>query len=99
MTDLGNGHHRRPETRPQSANGNGNGDSRLANYRLGELERRMDTIEGKADDLISRAVKIEERLNEVATKSYVLWVVIIVAGGSFATLVGHLIVRSMMAGS
>ena len=80
---------------PPTSNG-GNGG--LTRHRLEELEQRMGMVEGKVDDLRNTCTRIETKLDNVGTKSYVLWIL----GGTSAvlvlSLVGHLLIRSFSSG-
>ena len=79
--------------------GNGGGNGNLTRHRLNDLERRMEKLESKVDDLIGLCTRLDEKLNEVASKSYVLRIlcvtVVVTVGGSLATIVGHAIMRTL----
>ena len=80
------------KTLPSTGN-NSNGG--LTNHRLSELERRMGVIEGKVDDLVKTCERIEEKLNQTASKSYVLWIFGGTASVGALTIVGHMFVRTL----
>jgi len=92
VTELGS----KRTVHPPSSGGNGNGV--LTSHRLTELERRMGIVESKVDNLVNTCTRIETKLDTVASKSYVLWIF----GGTSAvlvlTLVGHAVVRTLVAG-
>ena len=76
-------------------NSNGGGSGDLTNYRLERLEDRMGVVESKVDDLIVTCARIDEKLNNLASKSYVLWIFGGTALTLIVTIVGHLLIRSM----
>ena len=78
--------------RPLPENGDG-GDGGRTNHRLKELERRAQNIENKINGMNITLTEINTKMDEKASKSYVLgW-----ALGTFAlailTLLGHLLIR------
>ncbi len=80
--------------------GSGGGNGNLTRHRLNDLERRMEKLESKVDDLIGLCARIDEKLNEVASKSYVLRIlcvtVVVTIGGSLATVIVHAIMRTLV---
>ena len=64
-------------------------------HRLKDLERRMETLEGKVDDLIGLCTRLDEKLNEVASKSYVLWIFCGTVGTLLATVIIHAVMRTL----
>ena len=76
----------------------GNGNGGLTRHRLTELERRMGTLEGKVDDLGNTCTKIETKLDEIASKSYVLWIFGVTTAVLVLSLVGHLVIRTVGSG-
>lgn len=75
--------------------GNGGGNGNLTRHRLKDLERRMETLEGKVDDLIGLCTRLDEKLNEVASKSYVLWILCGTIGALLATVIIHAVMRTL----
>lgn len=80
---------------PPGGAGTSGGNGGLTRHRLNELERRMGTLEGKVDDLVVTCAEIKTKLDEIASKSYVLWIF----GGTAAVLIlslaGHLMIRTL----
>ena len=76
---------------PHGGNGDGGG---VTGFRLGELERRMGVIEGKVDDLTNTCTRIETKLNELASKSYVLWIFGGTAAVIILSILGHMLLRA-----
>lgn len=76
----------------------GNGNGGLTRHRLNELERRMGTLEGKVDDLVVTCAEIKTKLDEIASKSYVLWIFGGTAAVLILSLVGHLMIRTLGSG-
>lgn len=82
-------------------NGNG-GNGNVVRYRLEELERRMGILEDKVDRLTVTCTRIDERLGALAdklddlpSKSYVLWIFGATAAVLAVSLIGHLFIRSI----
>ena len=59
-----------PPSAPGSGGGGGNGG--LTRHRLDELERRMNGVEGELRQLNTTCTRIETKMDEIASKSYVL---------------------------
>lgn len=83
---------------PPGGSGTGGGNGGLTRHRLSELERRMGTLEGKVDDLAVTCAEIKTKLDEIASKSYVLWIFGGTAAALVLSLVGHLLIRALGAG-
>lgn len=81
-----------------SGTGGRNGNGGLARYRLDELERRMGTLEGEVRELVTKCTRIETKLDEIASKSYVLWIFVGTVAASIVTIVGHLLIRTLTSG-
>ena len=79
-----------------AGSGGGNGNGGLTRYRLEELERRMTGVEGKVDLLINTCTKIETRMDELASKSYILRVFGATAAVLVLSLVGHLLILTLL---
>ena len=76
---------------PNGGDGNGN----LIRHRLNELERRMGVLESKVDTLAITCTRIETKLGDIASKSYVLWVFGVTAAVLLLSVVGHMFIRSL----
>lgn len=76
-----------------SGTGGRNGNGGLTRYRLDEVERRMGTLEGEVRELVATCTRIETRLDEIAGKSYVLWIFGGTAAAFIVTIAGHLLIR------
>jgi len=73
-------------------NGGGGG---LTAFRLAELERRVDRLEERIGDLKSACDKITTKVDELPSKSYVLWHTVVVVVVALFTLLGHLAIRAI----
>ena len=81
-----------------SGTGGRNGNGGLARYRLDELERRMGTLEGEVRELVVTCTRIETKLDEIASKSYVWRIFSGTAVLCIVTIVGHLLIRTLTSG-
>ncbi len=82
-----------PPTRPPGSD-RGNGNGRLTDHRLTELERRMGALETQVIDIGKGIARIETKLDEMASKS-LLWQVFAGSGAlAVLTFVAYLLVRS-----
>ena len=72
--------------------GNGNG---VHGYRLDALEKRLEKLESNLGDINNRTIAIESKLDNVATKNYVLWIFVVTMGVSIFGLLGHLLIRNL----
>ena len=84
-----------PEARIGGPN-DGDGNGGLVRHRLYDLERRMGVLESKVDDLAITCTRIETKLSDIASKSYVLWVFGVTTGILLVSLVGHALIRSLV---
>lgn len=80
-------------SRNLSGDGGGGGNGNLVAYRLTEVERRVSTLEGKVDDIKIICTRIETRMEEVPSKSYVWRIIVGVLFVSVITLVAHILIR------
>ena len=81
-----------PEARIGGQN-DGDGNGNLIRHRLNDLERRMGVLEGKVDALALTCARIEEKLSDIPSKSYVLSVFGVTLGMLIVSLVGHVLIR------
>ncbi|MDE0303196.1 MAG: hypothetical protein OXJ38_08375 [Gammaproteobacteria bacterium] len=51
--------------RPLAANGNG-GNGNLTEYRLGQLEKKVETLESKVDGISHQLIRIETKMGNAA---------------------------------
>ena len=63
------------------------------NHRLSELERRFTVLESKVDNINDLCIRIDAKMDEIPSKSYVLWF-----GGGLVfalimTLLVHILIR------
>ena len=75
------------------------GNGSIVIHRLSELERRMGILETKVDNLSTTCTRIETKLNDIASKSYVLWIFGVTVAVLVLSLVGHAVVRLLVAPS
>ena len=85
-----------PAGAPATGSHGGNGE--LTRHRLDEVERRMGVVERKVDELVTTCTRIETKLDEIASKSYV-WRLF---GGTAVVLllsiVAHILIRTLTPG-
>ena len=55
----------------------------------------MGVVEGKVDELVTTCTRIETKLDEIASKSYVLWMFGGTAAVLILTIVGHVLIRTL----
>lgn len=84
-----------PVGSPAHGSGGGNGSGELTRHRLSELERRMGVVEGKVDELVKTCTRIETKLDEIASKSYVLRVFGMTVAVLILSIVAHLLIRTL----
>lgn len=72
--------------------GNGNGGG-APNFRLSELERRVGILERKIGELNDLCIKIDTKLENVATTTSLWKVFAGTLGISVATFIGHILLR------
>ncbi len=85
--------------RPNNGNGGNGGDQTLADYRLRELERRMESLETTARSTNDTVIKIESKLSEVASKTFVVTIFAVTGGVALLTIVAHLLIRFFPTGA
>ena len=66
----------------------------ISNHRLTQLEKRMDVVEGKMDQLVQICTRIETGMQTCATKESVWKVMALGVGMAVLTLVGHAAMRA-----
>lgn len=86
-----------PSGPPQSS-GN-NGGSSLVEHRLSELERRMNNLEGTVKSINDTVIEINTKLDDVASKTYVLTIFAVTGGLALLSILGHLLVRVLSSGT
>ena len=78
----------------RSVSGGGNGgNGGVLSYRLGEVERRVAALESKVSDVNDTCIKIDAKMEEAPSKSFVIWFGIGLLSLSVLTLLGHLLIR------
>ena len=82
----------------EAGSGGRNGNGGLTRYRIGELERRMGVLEGRVREIGDTCTRIETKLDDVAKKSYVLWIFGGTAAVLVLSLVGHAFIRGLVSG-
>ena len=82
----------------EAGSGGGNGNGGLTRYRIGELERRMGVLEDRVHEIGNTCTRIETKLDEVAQKSYVLWIFGVTAAVLVLSIVGHVFIRGLVPG-
>ena len=85
---------KQPSTNPTNGNGGG-GNGGVINHRLGDLERRMELLEGKIDALSTICTQISTKLNGMATEAFVWKTFAGAIGVAVFTLIAHVMLRSM----
>ena len=78
------------DTHRRGSDSNGNG---VHGFRLNELERRVGTLEGKVDRINDLCVKIETKLDTLATTAFVWKIFAGTVVLAVATFLGHLMIR------
>ncbi len=84
-----------PKSSPGASSGNGSGNGGLINHRLKELERRMDSVEGKIDNLNTTTTEIKTKLENLASKNFVSTTLVVTVILIILSLVGHIFLNSM----
>jgi len=82
-----------PKGRPTG--GNGNGGNGLVGHRLSDLERRMETLESSVKTVSDTVIRIEAKMDGLASKTYVLTIFGITGGLAVLTFIGHIILRAI----
>ena len=78
----------------QTASGD-SGDGGPTNYRLDDLDRRVSNLENRMAETKDICIKIDTNINHLATKSFVLWIIVIAVALPFLTILGHLLIRQL----
>lgn len=81
-------------SKPVSGNGGGGDGGNIA-YRLGEVERRVATLERKVDDVRDTCTKISTKMEESPSKAHVLWHTVCLVAFMLLTLLGHILIRGI----
>ena len=84
--------HLRPPTTGGSNGGNGSGAG-VVNHRLSDLERRVGILENKLDEVKEACVRIETKMDSLASKSYVLWFTVGIVLLALLSIFGHMLIR------
>lgn len=84
--------HLRPPTTGGSNGGNGGGAG-VVNHRLSDLERRVGILENKLDEVKETCVRIEAKMDSLASKSYVLWFTVGIVFLALLSIFGHMLIR------
>ena len=63
--------------------------------RLGEVERRVATLESKVDDVRDTCTRISTKMEEIPSKAYVLRYAFGIVTLMILSLLGHLLIRSI----
>ena len=80
---------------PVHVGGNGGNGGDLTNHRLGELERRMAQIEATAKQINDLCIEMNTKLDEKASKTYVLTIFGVTGGLAVLTFIGHVMLRAL----
>ena len=91
-SDSDNVTHLRPPTAGRSNGGNGGG-SGVVNHRLSDLERRIGILENKLDEVKKMCIRIETKMDSLASKSYILWFTFSVVFSVLLSIFGHMMIR------
>lgn len=73
-------------------NGNG-GNGGVIDYRLRELERRVERLENKIDEMNDLLIEINTKMNEKASKSWILYTVLGTIGVAILSVFIHIGIR------
>ena len=84
--------HIRPPTPGGSNEGNGGGGG-VVNHRLTDLERRVGILENKLDEVKEMCIRIETKMDSLASKSYVLWFTVGIVLVALMSIFGHMLIR------
>ena len=75
--------------------GNGDGGDDIAVYRLDQMEHRLRQIEADVKSINETVVKVNTKMDALATKEYVLTIFGITGGFAILTFIGHLLLRTL----
>ena len=64
-------------------------------HRLSELERRTGRVEIKVDNINGALIEIKTKVEDLPTKSYVMWFCVCITALLILTLLGHIGIRSI----
>ena len=79
----------------QAGNGGNGGNNGVIDHRLKELERRAEKLENKIDSMNNLLIEINTKMDEKASKSWILFWVATAFGGAILTLLAHVIIRNL----
>lgn len=65
----------------------------MVNHRLKDLERRVRILENKLDEVKEMCIRIETKMDSLASKSYVLWFTVGIAFLALLSIFGHMLIR------
>ena len=82
----------RPPTTGGSNGGNSGGNG-VVNHRLSDLERRVGILENKLDEVKEMCIRIETKIDSLASKSYVLWFTVGIVLLALLSIFGHMLIR------
>ena len=85
--------HPRPEV-----HGSNGGNGNLVNYRLNQLEEKVGKIEETLQSVNQLCIKIDTKLDEKASKSYVLTTFSVALVVAVTTIIAHVIIRYISGG-
>lgn len=80
-----------PPVGARSGGGDGNGS--LVRHRLAELEKRIERIEDSVRSIKDLCIEMNTKLDEKASKSYVLTIFGVTGGVAVFTFIGHVLLR------
>ena len=91
--------------RSLASDGNGNGGGNLVDYRLQELERRVNEMEQTTKKINDTVIKIDTKLDGIEktiknlpSKSYVLWYSVVIIAVAFLSILGHVLLKQLPSG-
>lgn len=82
----------RPPTTGGSNGGNGGG-TKTVNHRLSDLERRVGILENKLDEVKEVCIRIETKMDSLASKSFVFWSTVGIVLAALLSIFGHMLIR------
>ena len=95
LTRLSEPSHLHALQTPPKQGGTNGGNGNLVGHRLAELERRMEKIESAVSSINPLCIEMNTKLDEKASKSYVLTIFAFTGSLAVLSLVGHAIIRTL----
>ena len=81
-------------SRPPAAGGSRCGGG-AGNHRLSALDRRVGVLENKIDEVKEICIRIETKMDSLASKSYVSWFAVGIVLAALLAIFGHVLIRNL----